>query len=47
MRITGVETFVLSNRRALVKVSTDDDLNGWENLSAQPDPSHAGSFAEW
>ncbi|MEU4237563.1 galactonate dehydratase [Actinoplanes sp. NPDC026619] len=29
MRITAVETFVLSNRHALVKISTDDGLAGW------------------
>lgn len=29
MRITGVETFVLSNRHALVKVSTDEGVFGW------------------
>jgi galactonate dehydratase len=29
MRITAVETFVLSNRQALVKVSTDEGVVGW------------------
>jgi galactonate dehydratase len=29
MRITAVETFVLSNRRALLKVSTDEGVAGW------------------
>ena len=29
MKITAVETFVLSNRHALVKVSTDEGVNGW------------------
>ncbi|GAA5185272.1 galactonate dehydratase [Rugosimonospora acidiphila] len=29
MRITSVETFVLSNRQALVKVSTDEGVAGW------------------
>jgi galactonate dehydratase len=29
MRITAVETFVLSNRHALVKVSTDEGVAGW------------------
>ena len=29
MRITKVETFVLSNRRALVKVDTDAGISGW------------------
>lgn len=29
MKITGVQTFVLSNRRALVKVSTDEGVVGW------------------
>jgi galactonate dehydratase len=29
MRITAVETFVLSNRQALVKVSTDEGVSGW------------------
>ena len=29
MRITKVETFVLSNRRAFVKVSTDEGVAGW------------------
>jgi len=29
MRITQIETFVLSNRRALVKVSTDEGVSGW------------------
>lgn len=29
MLITNIETFVLSNRRALVKVSTDRGISGW------------------
>jgi galactonate dehydratase len=29
MRITSIETFVLSNRRALVKVDTDAGISGW------------------
>ncbi|GAA1672673.1 galactonate dehydratase [Fodinicola feengrottensis] len=29
MRITAVETFVLTNRHALVKVSTDEGVAGW------------------
>ncbi|MFD0631754.1 galactonate dehydratase [Catenulispora yoronensis] len=29
MKITAIETFVLSNRRALVKVSTDEGVSGW------------------
>ena len=29
MKITAVETFVLSNRHALVKVSTDEGVAGW------------------
>jgi galactonate dehydratase len=29
MRITQIETFVLSNRRALVKISTDKGISGW------------------
>ena len=29
MRITAVETFVLNNRRALVKISTDEGVSGW------------------
>ncbi|TDV57654.1 galactonate dehydratase [Actinophytocola oryzae] len=29
MRITAVETFVLTNRHALVKVSTDEGVSGW------------------
>lgn len=29
MRITAVETFVLSNRRALLKISTDEGVSGW------------------
>lgn len=29
MKITGVETFVLSTRRMLVKVSTDEGVSGW------------------
>jgi galactonate dehydratase len=29
MRITAVETFVISNRRVLVKISTDDGGSGW------------------
>lgn len=29
MRITRVETFVLSNRRALVKIETDAGISGW------------------
>lgn len=29
MKITAIETFVLSNRRALLKVSTDEGVSGW------------------
>lgn len=29
MKITGVETFVLSSRRMLVKISTDEGVAGW------------------
>lgn len=29
MRITAVETFVLSNRRALVRIATDEGVVGW------------------
>jgi galactonate dehydratase len=29
MRISGVETFVLSDRHALVKISTDEGVTGW------------------
>lgn len=29
MRITAVETFVLSNRRVLLKLSTDEGVSGW------------------